>query len=89
MWHLGQMTSFAPIEAAVPAQPQREQHRAPLDYGAALSHRQMVLEKLRVDPASLAAKKRRPVDARASDPPRDQYKTEDRERAGQYVDIDA
>lgn len=84
------MTNFAPIEAApAPAPPQREQNRAPVDYGAALSHREMVQAKLRVDPASLAAKKRQSADVRTSDPPRDSYETEDRERAGQYVDIEA
>jgi hypothetical protein len=82
------MTSFAPVEAAPPPAQPREQHRAPVDYGAALSHREMVQDKLRVDPASLAAKKRPHADVRTSDPPRESYDTEEREPAGQYVDID-
>jgi hypothetical protein len=83
------MTSFAPVEAAPAPAPPRDQHRAPLDYGAAVSHRDMVQEKLRVDPASLAHKKRPPADIRSSDPPREGYDVEDRERPGQYVDIEA
>ncbi|MGQ0532274.1 MAG: hypothetical protein ACT4OF_06235 [Caulobacteraceae bacterium] len=83
------MTSFAPVEPAPAPAPSRDQHRAPADYGAALSHRDMVQEKLRVDPASLAAKKRPSADVRTSDPPRENYDTEEREPAGQYVDIEA
>lgn len=82
------MTSVAPVDAVAPAPP-RETHRAPVDYGAAVSHRDMVQEKLRVDPASLAHKKRPPADVRSSDPRREGYEVEDRERAGQYVDIEA
>ena len=66
------MTRFAPIEAAPAPAPPRQQHRAPV----------------RVDPASLASKKRQQAEVRTSDPPREDYDTEEREPAGQYVDID-
>ncbi len=80
------MTSFAPVEAVVPAPP-REQNRVPVDYGGALSHRDIVQEKLRVDPASLASKKRPHAEVRNSDPPHEGYDTVEREPAGQYIDI--
>ena len=87
------VTGVPPVSAPVAAHTehdQQQQHRAPVDYGAAVSHREMVQEKLRVDPASLAHKKRQSADVRSSDDRREPYEAdEDRERPGQYVDIEA
>lgn len=85
------VTGLAPVSAPVAAHTAHDQQqRAPVDYGAAVSHREMVQEKLRVDPASLAHKKRPAADVRSSDDRREAYEAdEDRERPGQYVDIEA
>lgn len=86
------MQSVSPVSAPVAAHTahDQQQQRAPVDYGAAVSHREMVQEKLRVDPASLAHKKRQSADVRSSDDRRDAYEAdEDRERPGRYVDIEA
>jgi hypothetical protein len=86
------VTGVSPVSAPAPAHTahDQQQQRAPVNYGAAVSHREMVQEKLRVDPASLAHKKRPAADVRGSDDRRDTYEAdEERERPGQYVDIDA
>lgn len=86
------MTTISPVSAPVAAHTAHDQQpqRTPVDFGGAVTHRDMVQEKLRVDPASLAHKKRPAADARSSDPPREAYEgDEDRERPGQYVDIEA
>lgn len=82
------VTGISPVSAPVAAHTahDQQQQRAPVNYGAAVSHREMVQEKLRVDPASLAHKKRPAADPRNSDDPRDRYEADD--RPGQYVDIE-
>ena len=84
------MTSFAPVAAPVAAQAAHDQQpqRAPANFGAAVSHRDMVREKLRVDPAAVADKKRPPPAAHSSEPRREEYETEDREPPGRYIDIE-
>lgn len=77
---------------ATPA-PEQKGGRAAVEYGAAVTHRDMVREKLRVDPAALAEKKRAQERARNSDP-RDQRMAQDKAayeeslRKGQYLDIE-
>jgi hypothetical protein len=72
------MTTIVPVE---PGSPQREPpQRSSADFGAAITHRDMVREKLRVDPPSLAQKKLKSNSVRQNDPPRD--------RPGQYIDIE-
>lgn len=66
---------------APPAQDQRA-NRAPVEYGAAVTHRDVVREKLRVDPAALAEKKRAAERAK-HDAPRD----DEPPRKGRYIDI--
>lgn len=82
------VTGIPPVSAPATAHmPQdQQQPRAPVNYGAAVSHREMVQEKLRVDPASLANKKRHSPDVRSSDGPREPPEPDD--RPGQYVDIE-
>jgi hypothetical protein len=78
------MTTLAPVTAPVAAQTAHQQdQRAPLDYGAAVTHLDIVREKLRVDPTSLAHKKRAHTEPRAGDdaPERPDHR-------GQYVDIE-
>lgn len=68
-----------------PARPQKGGERAAMDFGGAVTYRDVVEAKLRVDPVSLAEKKRQadPVRKRDDPPPReDRY-----EEPGSYVDI--
>jgi hypothetical protein len=102
------MAAITPIEpaGAFPQTSAREQKggRAAADFGGAITHREMVQEKLRVDPAALADKKRAARAARRDDeppPPQDSARAErfaqddaaadaaQDERMGQYVDIEA
>jgi hypothetical protein len=72
------MSAVSPIVPAATATGARDQQqRAPVDYGAAVTHRDMVREKMRVDPTSLAAKKRASPEVRQND-----------QRKGRYVDIE-
>ena len=82
------VTGVFPVSAPVAAHTAHDQQqpRAPVNYGAAVSHREMVQDKLRVDPASLANKKRHSPDVRSSDTPREPPEPDD--RPGQYVDIE-
>ncbi|MBC7770533.1 MAG: hypothetical protein H7124_17260 [Phycisphaerales bacterium] len=86
------VTPAAPPQAA-PAQDHKG-GRAPVEFGAAVTHQDMVREKLRVDPAALADKMRSAQRAKASDP-REQRMAQDKEayedslRKGQYLDIEA
>ena len=85
------ITPAAPPQAA-PAQDQKG-GRAAVEFGAAVTHRDMVREKLRVDPAALAEKKRAAERAKVSDPreermAQDKAAYEDSLRKGQYVDIE-
>jgi hypothetical protein len=85
------VTGVFPVSAPVAAHTahDQQQQRTPVDFGGAVTHRDMVQEKLRVDPASLAHKKRPAADVRSSDDRRKAYEAdEDRERPGQYVDIE-
>lgn len=79
------MTTFAPVSAPVPVQSPYEQQsqRAPVEYGAAVTHRDLMKEKLRVDPAAIAHKKRLAPEARSSDPARELP-----EHLGRNVDIE-
>ncbi|MEZ5996094.1 MAG: hypothetical protein R3C25_10085 [Hyphomonadaceae bacterium] len=65
---------------------QQPQQAPPADYGAAVTHRDAVREKQRVDPVSLADKKRHAHEARDSDPPRHSHHHE-RKKNGRLVDI--
>lgn len=77
-------TPIAPIDPGAGAHPREpQQQRTGADFGAAVSHRDAVKEKLRVDPPSLAEKKTRAPNARSSDP-----QLEDDDRKGQYVDVE-
>lgn len=86
------MAAITPIAAPVPA-PTADAHQqkggyAAVDFGGAVTHRDLVREKLRVDPAALAEKKRQAQNVRAQDPPppRDEDKSQEK---GQYIDITA
>jgi hypothetical protein len=65
------MAAISGIEAAgaPPPAPAREEKggRAAIDFGAAVTHRDLVQEKLRVDPAALVAKQRAPDTIRPDD----------------------
>lgn len=79
------MTTIAPVSAPVPANnaAHDQQHkRAPVEYRAAVTHRDLVKE-LRVDPAAIAHKKRA-----APDPRESERAPERRDHRGQYVDIE-
>ena len=78
------MTAFAPVTApAAVTAPDQQHQRAPVEYGAAVTHRDLVKEKLRVDPNAIAHKKRaaehRPNDRAPKRP----------DHLGQHVDIEA
>jgi hypothetical protein len=60
---------------SAPPPARRADQSAPVNYGAAVGHRDVVREKLRVDPASLAHKKREAQPPRRGD------------ERGQHVDI--
>ena len=80
------MTSLAPVAAPVASnstQDQTQHRRAPVEYGAAVTHRDLVREKLRVDPSAIAHKKRKSAEARSNDPQR-----EPADHRGQHVDIE-
>lgn len=87
--NLRKLRSMAAIShiAALPDAPARPQkgERAAMDFGGAVTYRDVVEAKLRVDPVSLAEKKRQadPVRKR-DDPPR---RDERYEEPGSYVDI--
>lgn len=78
MWHDGaQMAAITPPAAPLSAPPpaRHVEHNATVDFGGAVTHRDLVREKVRVDPVSLAHKKREAQPGRKSDP------------RGQHVDI--
>ena len=74
------MTTLSPIPA-VPAPNTTQDHhqRAPVEYGAAVTHRDLVRDKLRVDPSAIAHKKR---EARPND-----RSPERNDHLGRHVDI--
>ena len=78
------MTSFAPVTAptAVSTAPDQQHQRAPVEYGAAVTHRDLVKEKLRVDPNAIAHKKCAPNHRPNDRPP------ERPDHLGQHVDIE-
>lgn len=78
------MTTFAPVSApaAVNTAPDQQHQRAPVEYGAAVTHRDLVKEKLRVDPSAIAHKKRAAESRREERPP------ERPEHLGRHVDIE-
>jgi len=77
-----------------PARPQKGGERAAIDFGGAVTHSELVEAKLRVDPVSLAEKKRQadPV-RRREEPPREDDRAEhvaehdNYEEPGSRVDI--
>ncbi|MEZ5972493.1 MAG: hypothetical protein R3C31_11840 [Hyphomonadaceae bacterium] len=76
------MTTLSPVPAVpAPNTTQDQTQRAPVEYGAAVTHRDLVREKLRVDPAAIAHKKRAMPEHRRNDP-------EPADHRGQYVDIE-
>jgi hypothetical protein len=85
------MAAIHPVAHAAfsdaPARPQKGGDRAAMDFGGAVSYRELVEAKLRVDPVSLAEKKRQadPVRKRDEPPPRE----EEYEEPGGRVDISA
>jgi hypothetical protein len=68
-----------------PARPHKGSERAAMDFGGAVTYRELVEAKLRVDPVSLAEKKRQadPARKREEPPPRE----EEYEEPGGRVDI--
>ncbi len=98
--HVATMAAISGIEpvAAHGYAQQREprDNKAPVEFGAAVTHKDMVREKVRVDPASLVEKERAAKRARGDDP-RDQRIAQDRadyeaaqeQRKGRYLDIEA
>lgn len=84
------MAAISPIgPAALPdaaPRPQKGSERAAMDFGGAVTYREMVQAKLRVDPVSIAEKKRQADPARKRDdppPPRE----ERYEEPGSRLDI--
>jgi hypothetical protein len=87
---MGTMAAISTVAPAgypdAPARPQKGGDRAAMDFGGAVTYREMVEAKLRVDPVSLAEKKRQADPPRKRDappPPRD----DDYEEPGSRVDI--
>ena len=88
LWHDSSMTAITRVDHAL-ALPQprdhRESNRAAVNFGAAMSQRELMGEKFRVDPIAVADKKRAPESTRARDPPpadaRDQRADERRARS--------
>jgi hypothetical protein len=87
---MGVMAAISTVAHAAipdaPARPQKGGDRAAMDFGGAVTYRDLVDAKLRVDPVSLAEKKRQadPVRRRDAPPtPRD----DDYEEPGSRLDI--
>jgi len=83
------MAAITPIAAPVPA-PNADAHQqkgatAAVDFGGAVTHRDLVRAKLRVDPASVAQKKMASENVRARERPPEREPEDDSK--GQYVDI--
>ena len=82
------MAAILPVATAAlsdaPARPQKGGDRAAMNFGGAVTYRDVVEAKLRVDPVSLAEKKRQPDPVRKRDapPPR-----EEDEEPGSRIDI--
>lgn len=79
------MTTLAPVAAPVAAYTAHDEQnrRTPVEYGAAVTHRDFVREKMRVDPVSVAYKKGAHTQPRRSDEPPDKA-----DHRGQHVDIE-
>jgi hypothetical protein len=83
------MAAIHPVAHAAfsdaPARPQKGGDRAAMNFGGAVTYRDLVEAKLRVDPVSLAEKKRQadPVRKRDAPPP----PREEDEEPGSRVDI--
>lgn len=81
------MAAITGIEGALapqaPRPPERNDGRAAVEYGAALSHRDLLRTKERVDATGLAAKKRAGAHVRQDDPQRDPRALSDEERYAQ------
>jgi hypothetical protein len=73
-------------QASHPGAQRKGGEAAAADFGAAVTHRDLVREKLRVDPAALADKKR--AAHRDAPPPRDDYNDERPAPRGAIVDIE-
>jgi hypothetical protein len=83
------MAAIFPVALAAfsdaPARPQKGGDRAAMNFGGAVTYRDLVEAKLRVDPVSLAEKKRQadPTRKREHPPPRE----EEYEEPGSRLDI--
>jgi hypothetical protein len=80
------ISGIEPVAASSNAGPreQKEISRAPVDFGGAVTYREMVEAKLRVDPVSLAQKKRQIDPTRkGEEPPRESA------RAQRFAEEDA
>lgn len=86
------MAGLSGIEAfAAPAQPREQKTVAPVEHGAAVTHRDVRAEP-RVDPAGVTDRNRALEDKRERDPRRDKRREEPEEEAaegkpGQHLDI--
>ena len=77
------MTTLSPVPVAPALNTTQSQHQCvPVQYGAAVTHRDIVREKMRVDPAAIAHKKR------AMPERRDDRPSERLDHRGQHVDIE-
>ena len=72
------ISSIEPVAAPSNAGPREQRStQAPADFGGAVTYREMVEAKLRVDPASLAQKKRKADPTRQrEEPPRESARAE-------------
>ncbi len=88
MWHCASMSPIARTDhVAAPTSPARahkQSDRAAVDFGGAVTHRDIIEAKLRVDPAALAERKRRPEHVRSPEARRRAPEEADRE---EHVDM--
>lgn len=88
------ISNIAPAAPQAPPAHDQKGGRAAVEFGAAVTHQDLVREKLRVDPAALADKMRSAQRAKLADP-REQRMAQDKEeykaslRKGRYVDVKA
>lgn len=92
------MSGIAPIAPAppLPRADKPESTRAPVDFGGAMTHREMVQETMRVDPAALAERMRQ-NERRQGGSARDKRMADDKaeyqqallDRRGRTVDVKA
>lgn len=85
MQPMAAISGIEPVAASPNAGPreQKDSARAPVDFGGAVTYREMVEAKLRVDPVSLAEKKRQ------IDPTRKREEPRESARAQRFAEDDA